>query len=140
MSAGTGVTHSEFNASKDELVHFLQIWLLPAKGGIKPGYEQKAFAPKEMAGRLRLVASTDGREGSVTIHTDAVLHAGRFGKGGTCELALARGRHAWVQIARGQARINGQNLRAGDGAALSGEAAVRIEGIEASEVLVFDLP
>ncbi len=140
MSAGTGVTHSEFNASKDELVHFLQIWLLPAKGGIKPGYEQKAFAPKEMAGRLRLVASTDGREGSVTIHTDAVLHAGRFGKGGTCELALASGRHAWVQIARGQARINGQNLRAGDGAALSGEAAVRIEGIEASEVLVFDLP
>ena len=139
MSAGTGVTHSEFNASKSELVHFLQIWLLPAKRGIEPGYEQKAFAPEEMAGRLRLVASPDGRDGSVTIHTDAALYAGLFDKGSAGELTLGKGRHSWVQIVRGQARVNGHELEAGDGAALSDEALVRIEGTDASEVLVFDL-
>ena len=139
MSAGTGVTHSEFNASREELVHFLQIWLLPAKRGIKPGYEQKTFAREEQDGRLRLVASPDGRDGSVLIHTDACLYAGRFDKGVTGDLAIAKGRHAWVQIARGNTRINGHDLKAGDGAALSEVPAVRIEGIDASEVLVFDL-
>lgn len=139
MSAGTGVTHSEFNASKDELVHFLQIWLLPSKRGIEPGYEQKTFTPMEMAGRPRLIASNDGRDGSVTIHTDASLYAGLFDKGATGELAIGKDRHSWVQIARGKASVNGHILSAGDGAALSGEALVRIEGIVASEVLVFDL-
>ncbi len=139
MSAGTGVTHSEFNASEDEFVHFLQIWLLPSKRGIAPGYAQKAFAPEEMAGRLRLLASNDGRDGSVTIHTAASLYAGLFDKGVTDELALRKDRHSWVQVARGQARVNGHVLSAGDAAALSGEALICIEGIDASEVLVFDL-
>ena len=139
MSAGTGVTHSEFNASQDELVHFLQIWLVPAKLGIQPGYEQKAIDRREQAGRLRLVASPDGRDGSVTIHTDANLYAGLFDRDATGKLDLAPGRHAWVHLARGQARINGHPLNAGDGVAMSEEPAVRIEGTDASEVLVFDL-
>ncbi len=139
MSAGTGVTHSEFNASSEELVHFLQIWLLPARRGIKPGYEQKAFPRSEQEGKLRLVASPDGRDGSVTIHTDALLYAGLFDQGAAAKLPIAEGRHAWVQIARGQARVNGSDLKAGDGAALSGVPGVHITGIDASEVLVFDL-
>jgi hypothetical protein len=139
MSAGTGVTHSEFNASRDELVHFLQIWLLPAERGIEPGYEQKAFPRQEGDGRLRLVASPDGRDGSVTIHTDALLYVGLFAHKVSGELVLDKGRHSWVQIARGRARINGHDLKTGDGAALSDVPAVQIEGIDASEVLVFDL-
>jgi redox-sensitive bicupin YhaK (pirin superfamily) len=144
MSAGTGVTHSEFNASPDDLVHFLQIWLVPAKRGIAPSYEQKSFTRADKEGRLRLVASPDGREGSVTIHTDAALYAGVFGGGQRAELAIARGRHAWVHVARGKARINGHELSAGDAASLSDEAAVRVEGAGATaadetEVLVFDL-
>jgi redox-sensitive bicupin YhaK (pirin superfamily) len=139
MSAGTGVTHSEFNASQDELVHFLQIWLVPGKPGIPPGYEQKAIDRKELAGRLRLVASPDGRDGSVTIHTDANLYAGLFDKGATGKLELAQGRHAWVHVARGKVRIHGNDLKAGDGLAMSEEPAVHIEGTEASEVLVFEL-
>jgi redox-sensitive bicupin YhaK (pirin superfamily) len=139
MSAGTGVTHSEQNASPDAPVHFLQIWLLPGQRGQKPGYEQKSFPPQELDGKLRLVASPDGRDGSVTVHTDAALYAGKFGKGATGELPLRPGRHAWVQVARGTARVNGEALAEGDGAALSGEALVRVEGVDASEVLVFDL-
>jgi redox-sensitive bicupin YhaK (pirin superfamily) len=139
MSAGTGVLHSEFNASKQEPVHFLQIWLVPAKRGLAPSYEQKAFAPAELGGRFRLVASPDGRDGSVTLNTDAALYAGRFDRGASGEFRLAPGRHAWVHVARGTARLNGQLLGAGDGAALSDEAAVRIEGVDASEVLLFDL-
>jgi redox-sensitive bicupin YhaK (pirin superfamily) len=144
MSAGTGVTHSEFNASSEELVHFLQIWLMPAERGIAPGYEQKSFARADKEGRLRLVASPDGREGSVTIHTDAILYAGVFGAGQQAELAIGRGRHAWVHVARGKVRVNGQELAAGDAASFSDEAAVRVEGTGASptdeaEVLVFDL-
>ena len=139
MSAGTGVLHSEFNASKTELVHFLQIWLLPAERGILPSYEQKAFTPADRRARLRVVASPDAREGSVTLHTDAVLYAGLFEKGEAGELALLRGRHAWVHVARGSARINGRDLETGDGAAISDEPAVRVEGVDDSEVLVFDL-
>jgi redox-sensitive bicupin YhaK (pirin superfamily) len=139
MSAGTGITHSEFNASEDELVHFLQIWLLPARQGLRPSYEQKVIDRGRWAGRLRLLASPDGRDDSVTIHADALLYAGTFDPGSTAELVIPAGRHAWVQVARGQARINGQPLLAGDGAALSDEPAARVEGIEASEVLVFDL-
>jgi redox-sensitive bicupin YhaK (pirin superfamily) len=139
MSAGTGITHSEFNASKQEPVHFLQIWLFPARDGMKPSYEQKTFSAAEKAGRLRLVASPDGREGSVTIHADACLHAGTFSKGETTALTLRPGRHAWVQVARGQVRVNGQELGEGDGLALSEEPEVRVEGLAEAEVLVFDL-
>ena len=139
MSAGSGVTHSEFNASSEELVHFLQIWLLPSQRGIQPGYEQKTMDRRDQAGRLRLVASPDGRDGSVTIHADANLYAGLFDKGASGNLDLPKGRHAWIHVARGQARINGNDLGAGDGVALTDEPDVRIEGIEACEVLVFDL-
>lgn len=142
MSAGTGVTHSEFNASKTEDVHFLQIWLLPGQQGIQPGYEQRAFPAEEKDGRLRLVASSDGRDGSVTVHTDAAVYAGLFAAGQRAELPIDKGRHAWVQIVRGRARVNDRELQAGDGAALSEEPRVLIEGVEeaAAEVLVFNLP
>ena len=139
MSAGTGVRHSEFNASATELVHFLQIWLLPSREGIAPGYEQKTYRRQDQEGRLKLVASPDGRDGSVTIHTDAQVFAGVFDRGAAGEHPLAEGRHAWVQVARGRARVNGHDLEAGDGAALTGEPAVRVEGIDTGEVLVFDL-
>jgi redox-sensitive bicupin YhaK (pirin superfamily) len=139
MSAGTGVTHSEFNASQSDLVHFLQIWLIPGQRGIAPSYEQKTFSREEKKGRLRTVASPDGRDGSVTIHTDAVLYAGVFESGDTTELTLAPGRHAWVQVARGKVRVNGRDLMAGDGAAISDDSSVHVEGIDVGEVLVFDL-
>jgi redox-sensitive bicupin YhaK (pirin superfamily) len=139
MSAGTGVTHSEFNASKSEPAHFLQIWLQPSARGIKPSYEQKTFPPAEKSGRLRVVAAPDGRDGSVTIHADAVVYAGLFESGQAGELPLAPGRHAWVQVARGTARVNGRDLKAGDGAAISDEPGVKIEGVSGGEVIVFDL-
>jgi redox-sensitive bicupin YhaK (pirin superfamily) len=142
MSAGSGVVHSELNASPTERVHFLQIWLIPSRRGGAPGYEQKTFPEAEKAGRLRLVASPDGRDGSVTVQADAALHAGLFGAGETAELPIAPGRHAWVHVARGAVRVNGQDLAAGDGLALSDEALVRIEGRDGrdrGEVLVFDL-
>jgi len=139
MSAGTGVLHSEFNASKSEEVHFLQIWVLPAKMGIAPGYEQKTFPREEKQGRLRVVASPDAREESVTLHSDAVVHAGLFAKGEAFELQLPRGRHAWAQVARGKVRLNGRELEVGDGVAISDEPVVRVEGVDDAEVLVFDL-
>jgi quercetin 2,3-dioxygenase len=139
MSAGSGVTHSEFNASRTELVHFLQIWLLPEQKGKAPSYEQKTFTSAEKQGRLRLVASPGGEEGSVTIFTDARLYAGLFDRGEGAEHALLPGRHAWVQVARGELKIQGELLRAGDGIALTDEALVRLEGVAQSEVLLFDL-
>ncbi|MCC6333037.1 MAG: pirin family protein [Myxococcales bacterium] len=139
MSAGTGVLHSEYNASTTDPVHFLQIWLLPAQQAIAPGYEQKTFSDAEKRGRLRLVASPDGSDGSVTIHTDAKLYAAVLGPGEQAELPLPKSRHAWVHVARGQVKANGHLLVAGDGAALSDEAKVTLEGVEGAEVLVFDL-
>ena len=139
MTAGTGVTHSEFNASRAHPVHLLQIWILPAKPGLEPSYEQKAFPGSERRGRLRLVASPDASEGSVLLHQDVRLYAGLFERGERAQLPLARSRGAWVQVARGTLALNGEELRAGDGAALEGEPAVEIEGRERSEVLVFDL-
>ena len=139
MSAGTGVTHSEMNASREQSVHFLQIWLVPERRGITPSYEQKAYAQAEKDGKLRIVASPDGRDGSVVIHTDAALYAGLFDQGQSAELAIPKGRHAWVQVARGKVRVNGKDLGPGDGAALSDESALAIEGVEKAEVLVFDL-
>ena len=140
MSAGSGVAHSEFNASRSDPVHFLQIWLLPAARGITPSYEQKTFPPAEKRGRLRVVASPDGRDGSVTLHTDAVLYAGLFEQDEGAKLLLAPGRNAWVQVARGQVKANGELLSAGDGAALTEETGLWLEGVDAAEVLVFDLP
>jgi redox-sensitive bicupin YhaK (pirin superfamily) len=140
MSAGSGVSHSEFNASKDEPVHFLQIWLVPTDKGINPSYEQKAYSDQDKRGRLRLVASPDAREGSLTIHSDARLYAGIFGASERAELPLEQGRHAYVHVARGKLRVNGQELAAGDGAALSDEAALLVEGVaDGGEALVFDL-
>ena len=139
MSAGTGVVHSEYNASRQAPVHFLQIWIQPDHRGIAPSYEQKTFSQEEKAGRLRLVASPDGGDGSVTLHADARLYAGVFATGASAEHALAPGRHAWVHVVRGRAQVNGIALAAGDAVALSEERTVRIEGIDAGEVLVFDL-
>lgn len=139
MSAGTGVVHSEFNASADELVHFLQIWLVPARRGLPPGYEQKTFSARDKRGRLVLVASPDGEGGSLTIHCDARVHAGLFDRGEGATVELAPGRGAWVQVARGRVRVNGTELGEGDGAALSDERTVSIEGLAGGEVLVFDL-
>jgi redox-sensitive bicupin YhaK (pirin superfamily) len=139
MSAGTGVTHSEFNASKNELVHFLQIWILPAQPGGKPGYEQKAFPEAERKGKLRVVASPDGRDGSVTIRQDVTLHAGLLCTGQAVVHPLAAGRHAWVHVARGQIEIGGEQLEAGDAVAVSEARGLELSGRDASEVLLFDL-
>jgi redox-sensitive bicupin YhaK (pirin superfamily) len=138
MSAGTGVRHSEFNESRTEPVHFLQIWILPDRRGHAPGYEQKTFPESERRGRLRLVASPDGRDGSVSLHQDVALWAGVLDEGQRAEVPLAAGRHAWVHVARGAVTINGKRLGEGDGAALSDERAVALEG-HGGEVLVFDL-
>ncbi len=141
MTAGTGVMHSEMNASRTEPVHFLQIWLLPEARGLAPGYEQKTFAEAEKRGALRLVASRDGRDGSLTIHQDVRLYAGLFDGDEQATLALAPGRHAWIQVARGRLTVDGRALGAGDGAAISEAAAVTLAGIAGgqAEVLVFDL-
>jgi redox-sensitive bicupin YhaK (pirin superfamily) len=138
MSAGTGVRHSELNASRAEPVHFLQIWIVPDHRGHAPGYEQKTVPEAERRGCLRLVVSGDGRDGSVTLHQDVELWTGVLAEGERAELALAPERHAWVHVARGAATVNGQALGEGDGAALSDERAVTIEG-RGGEVLVFDL-
>src|SRR5258708_33598104 len=138
-SAGTGVLTSGHNPSKGEGVHFLQIWLLPEKRNLQPGYEQKAFSAEERRGKLRLVASRDGRDGTVTVHQDALMYAGLIDAGQTVEHAIAPGRGAWVQVVRGAVEANGVKLSQGDGAALEGEESVRIAGGEAAEVLLFDL-
>jgi redox-sensitive bicupin YhaK (pirin superfamily) len=140
MSAGTGVRHSEYNASNSELVHFLQIWILPDRSGHAPDYEQKHFTPSDLGGRLRVIASPDGRDGSVTIHQDARIYAARLENGGSVTHALAAGRRAYVHVARGQVALNGNPLFAGDGARLEHEPAVSLTGGDKAEVLVFDLP
>ncbi len=139
MSAGSGVAHSEFNGSKTEPVHFLQIWLIPAERGIAPSYEQKHFSAEDKQGKLRVVASPRGDDGSVTIHTDARLYAGVFAAGERERYELAPGRHAWVQVVRGRVTVNGQELSAGDGAALSDVSQVELEVADTAEVLLFDL-
>ncbi|HUS30939.1 MAG TPA: pirin family protein [Kofleriaceae bacterium] len=139
MSAGTGVVHSEHNASKTETVHFLQIWLLPEKPGIAPGYEQKTFSDADKRGTLKLVAARDARDGAVKIHTDASVYAGVFDNGERAELPIAAGRSAWVHVARGEVNVNGNVVKDGDGVALTDEANVVVEGTTGGEVLVFDL-
>ena len=139
MSAGTGVRHSEYNHSKSELVHLLQIWILPERDGAAPEYEQKAFSDAEKRGRLKLVASRDGRDGSVTIHQDASLSATLLEAGEKVEASFAPGRRGWVQVARGAIRLAGKPLGQGDGAAIDGERSIEIVATEPAEVLVFDL-
>ncbi|HXK22652.1 MAG TPA: pirin family protein [Myxococcota bacterium] len=139
MSAGRGISHSEYNHSESELVYFLQIWLLPEQAGLPPSYEQKHFAQSERAGRLRLVASRDGRDGSVRVHQDVALYAGLLAPGEKASLALAAGRHAWVQVVRGALTLDGTALAAGDGAALSDAPRLEVVAREPSELLVFDL-
>jgi len=139
MSAGTGVTHSEFNASSDETVHFLQIWIVPERRGLEPSYEQRTFAVDEKQNRFRLVASRAGRDGSVTVQQDAELYVALLDAGAEVHHELAAGRHAWLQLTRGAVRLNGVALAAGDGAALSGERGVRVEAVETAELLLFDL-
>ena len=140
MSAGTGVTHSEYNHNRLGLTHFLQIWIIPSHQGLTPSYEQRAFPDSEKRGKLRLVGSPDGSEGSVTIHQDVRLYAGLFDGAEHAELALADSRLAYVHVVRGSALINGQRLTAGDALLYSDEAAVLIEQGSAAELLVFDLP
>ncbi len=139
MSAGTGVTHSESNASKTEPVHLLQIWMFPERKGIEPSYEQKMFSEADKRGRLRLVASPDGRDGSVTIHQDNEMYATVLRKEETVRHELKPERHAWVQVARGSVKLNGQELAEGDGAAISEEKAIELTGVKDAEVLLFDL-
>lgn len=139
MTAGTGVRHSEFNQSKSEVVHFLQIWILPEKEGLKPGYEQKTFSEEEKRGKLRLVGSRDGRDGSVTIHQDVELYATRLGEGDETTHQLSTGRKGWVQVARGRAEINGMALQIGDGVALADETGITLRGMSNAEILLFDM-
>lgn len=140
MSAGTGITHSEFNQSKSDPLHFFQIWILPEREGMTPGYEQKFFPDEEKRGTLRLIASPDGRDGSVTIHQDAKLYATLLDPGEEIVHSLSPGRYAWVQVARGKVLVNGHLLEAGDGAAVSNEELLRLTANDASELLLFELP
>jgi quercetin 2,3-dioxygenase len=141
MSAGTGVRHSEFNHSKTEAVHLYQIWILPEKNGIKPMYEQKAIPGEEKQGKLRLVASPSGNgNGAVKLFQDAELYTAVLSKSDAVEYSLRDGRYAWVQVARGAVNVNGEELKAGDGAAVAQESKLAIAGTaESSEVLLFDL-
>ena len=142
MSAGTGVRHSEFNHSKTEPVHLYQIWILPEKEGIKPMYEQKAIPAEEKQGKLRLVASPSGGNGggAVKLYQDAELYSAALSKADSVEHPLRSGRYAWVQVARGAVNVNGQELKAGDGAAVTEEAKLQItSSADGSEVLLFDL-
>jgi quercetin 2,3-dioxygenase len=139
MSAGTGVRHSEANPSQDEPVHLLQIWIEPDKTGIEPGYEEKKFDDEEKRGQLRLVASSDGRDGSVRIHQDASLHVSILESAQEVTYELKPERHAWVQIARGSIELNGHALKQGDGASISEEKELKITGREPAEFLLFDL-
>jgi redox-sensitive bicupin YhaK (pirin superfamily) len=139
MTAGTGVSHSEFNPSDSEPVHLLQIWILPQSVGLPPTYEEKHFTDEERRDRLRLIASSDGRDGSVTIHQDARVHAAVLEAGKTVSHVLAEDRHAWLQVARGTVRLNEMELRQGDGAAVRKERELTIAAHDQAEVLLFDL-
>ena len=140
MSAGTGIRHSEFNASKTEPVHFLQIWVIPEKRGLKPGYEQAHFDDASKRGQLRLIGSRDGRDGSVTIHQDVALYAASLMAGESTAHTLAPGRAAWVHVAKGSAQINGTNVAAGDGVAVTVARDIELTGgSTGAELLLFDV-
>ncbi len=139
MSAGTGIRHSEYNPSSTDSVHLLQIWLAPERTGLVPGYEQKAFDKAELDGRLRLLGSRDGRDGSITIHQDVNLWCARLHPGQEAELPVASGRTQWVQVTSGAVRLDGQALAAGDGATLTDASALHLHAEAAAELLVFDM-
>jgi redox-sensitive bicupin YhaK (pirin superfamily) len=139
MSAGTGITHSEFNPSDSEPVHLYQIWLYPERKGIEPSYEQKRFAAEEQHNRLRLVASPDAAEGSLLIHQDARIFLATLEDGRQVNHSLANGRHAWLQVLRGNVTLNGQELETSDGAAVSEEDFLTIQANGAAEIMLFDL-
>jgi hypothetical protein len=139
MSAGTGVGHSEFNGSRTEPVHFLQIWVLPEQRNLPASYEQKHFSEQDRQGKLRVVASRDGADGAVQVHQDMKLLAGRFAEGESARYELASGRHAWLHVARGTVRVNDVELAAGDALQVSEEAALELRGVRDAEVLLFDL-
>jgi redox-sensitive bicupin YhaK (pirin superfamily) len=139
MSAGTGIRHSEYNHSKTEPVHFLQIWIVPEREGLEPGYEQKAFPAAERSGRRRLVGARDGRDGAVTIHQDVDLYAALLTDGETVSLDLRPGRKAWIQVARGAVRGAGQPLTAGDGLGVPDAGPIDITASKDAEILLFDL-
>jgi redox-sensitive bicupin YhaK (pirin superfamily) len=139
MTAGTGVRHSEYNASESDPVHFLQIWILPEAQGLKPGYEQKTFSEAEKRDRLRLVASRDGRDGSITVHRDVDVYATLLSPGANVAHDLRKSRGAWVHVARGAVTLNGEKLKAGDGAALTGAGRLDTLGEDQAEVLIFDM-
>ena len=140
MSAGTGVRHSEFNPSRDEGVHFLQIWIEPSVTGVRPSYEEKQFGPAEKKGQLRLIAAPDGRAGSVTIHQDAYVYAAVLDGKDTVTHRLEPGRRAFLHVARGSIEVNGTPLKGGDGVKISGESEISLAGAAQAEVLLFDLP
>jgi len=140
MSAGRGVQHSEFNPSASELVHLLQIWILPNVTGIQPGYEEKYFDAASKRGTLRLIAASDGRDGAVKIHQDAAVYAALLDGAERVSHALAAGRKAYVHVARGKVTVNGNALDAGDALKASGESAIALERGENAEILLFDLP
>ncbi|MEO6697321.1 MAG: pirin family protein [Gammaproteobacteria bacterium] len=139
MSAGTGVTHSEYNASESEFVHLLQIWIIPDKAGVAPSYEQKYFAPDEKRHQLRLIASPNGRDGSVRIEHNGFVYASLLDGGDELKYTLAPGRKAYVQVARGALSVNGKKATAGDGVVLEDEREIRLSDARQAEVLVFDL-
>jgi redox-sensitive bicupin YhaK (pirin superfamily) len=139
MSAGTGVRHSEFNASRTEGLHLLQIWILPERRGLPPSYEQKAFPAVELQGRLRLVADQGGTGGAVVIHQDVALYAAKLEPGQSVTHRMKPERHAWLHVARGSVQLNGQALTAGDGAAASDEVELTLDGAKGAEILLFDL-
>ena len=139
MSAGTGIRHSEFNASKTDSVHFLQIWIIPERKGLKPSYEQKTFGLSDKAGKLRLIASRNGRDESVTIHQDVDLYATVLEHGHSVTHSLATNRVAWIQVARGSVKLNGELLQAGDGVAIESAGELRLDGESNTEVLLFDM-
>lgn len=140
LSAGSGVTHSEYNHDREGVTHFLQIWILPRTAGIAPGYEQRTFSDAEKRGRLRLVASPDGGDGSVTIHQDARMYAGLFDGDEHATVRVADGRLAYMHLVRGSAVVNGHAVSAGDALLYRGEPEVRVERGDGAEILVFDLP
>jgi redox-sensitive bicupin YhaK (pirin superfamily) len=139
MTAGRGIRHSEYNPSPTEKVHLLQIWIMPDKPGYEPGYEQKTFPESEKRGRLRLIASNDGGDGSVKINQDAKLFVTLLAPGQEVKHSLGAKRHAWLQVAKGEVELNGQKLKQGDGAAVSEEKELTIKGTKDAEVLLFDL-
>lgn len=139
MSAGTGITHSEFNASKDVPVHFLQIWLIPDRQGIQPRYEQKHFPPSERQGKLCLIVDPQGREGAVTIHQDVRIYSGVLAAGEQITYDLSGDRFGWLQVAQGILQLNGEELRAGDGVQIPGGQQLAIETFSQAEFLLFDL-